>query len=686
MAAEQADVLVIGAGPAGGVLADRLVAAGMTVVCLEQGDWPDRDAYRGAYADAELAGRRQFSANPNVRRGVADYPIDLAPGSPNQLLVNGVGGSTQLFMALWPRMTPDDFRRRSNSGVAEDWPLTYEELAPYYARTDVQMGVSGLEGSPAYPSDLDYPMPPMPVPRGGLRVARAFAKLGWHWWPDANAIASVPYRGRHVCARRSTCNTGCNEGAKASADLTHWRPLVGRGCTVVTGATVTRILLDAAGLAAGAEWIDRGGALHVQPARLVVCAAGGIGNARLLLLSRSSMFPDGLANRSGLVGRGLMIHPGGYVIGWFDEDLKTWRGHNGSWLTCMEYYKSDPTRGFVGGCRWSFHPTGGPLATVLPGPGRGVWGVAQHHLVKERLGRGVAAGVMGEDFPEDHNRVDLSHELTDSVGLPAPRVTYRMSDNSRRMLDWNIERAVEMFEAAEASRIEVVPFTGQNGHQMGTTRMGNDPERSVVDRWGRSHDVPNLFIVGAGVFVTGAAANPTSTLCALSLRTADHIVESRRSIPAPSAPGISTRVFAVNQSPRRPENLGVEPFTPSERAKLDRLSLALIPAGAGMPSAVDVGISDTLLDKVIAVRPDIAADLHRALSIDVGDPERAIADLRVADVEACAALELAVAGGYYMHAKVRALIGYDANDPKPAQRDPYPDYIAEGLLDHLADR
>ncbi len=286
MVAEPADVLIIGAGASGGVVAKHLAEASFKVVCLEQGEWHDRADYPGDKLDWELKARKDWATSPNIRGLAQDYPIveDDTPVSP--LMFNGVGGSTLIFAGAWPRALPSDFRVRSLDGIADDWPLTYDELLPYFKQTDRDFGVSGLAGDPAYPPEADDPpMPPLPIGAAGLKIARAHAKLGWHWWPEFNSINSVPYDGRRPCVQRSTCQSGCNEGAKASTDLTHWPKAIGLGARLVTGARVRRVETNARGLATGATWIDREGKEHFEPAKVVVLAANAIGTARLLLLS-----------------------------------------------------------------------------------------------------------------------------------------------------------------------------------------------------------------------------------------------------------------------------------------------------------------------------------------------------------------------------------------------------------------
>jgi choline dehydrogenase-like flavoprotein len=527
---EPADVLIIGAGASGAVVAKRLAEANFKVVCLEQGDWHDRADYPGMRLDWELQQRKQWATSPNIRQLPADYPIDDSDSPVAPLMYNAVGGSTLIFAGAWPRALPSDFRVRTLDGIADDWPIDYFELLPYFYRTDRDFGVSGLPGDPAYPADSeDAPMPPLPIGSAGLKVARAHTKLGWHWWPEFNSINSTPYDGRRPCVQRSTCQSGCNEGAKASTDLTHWPKAIAHGARLITGARGRRIETDQNGLATGATWLDRDGNESFLGAKVVVLAANAIGTPRLLLLSDSPRHPDGLANSSGLVGKRLMMHPFANVAGLFEEPLMSWQGQFGDLIESLEFYETDERRGFVRGARWGLAPTGGPVNTALPArAGEQIWGPDHHLHVKTTLGHGANWGLFAEDLPDEANRVELSGSMVDSSGIPAPEIHYQMADNARRMLDFHIERAKESMDAAGAYKIEVDRLMRFSGwHLLGTARMGNDPKTSVVDRWNRSHDVPNLYVVDGSCFVTSSGVNPTATIVSIALRAADHMIDTR---------------------------------------------------------------------------------------------------------------------------------------------------------------
>lgn len=523
MSKDIVDVLIIGAGAAGAAVAWSLVETKMRIVCLEQGDWVRPDDYPSTGRDWES--RVDFSPVPNLRRRPEDYPVDDADSPVKPVNFNGVGGSTILYMAHFPRFHPSDFRTRTLDGVGEDWPLSYEDLEPFFAENDRMMGVAGLPGDPGCPPK-DGLLPPVPLGDLGETVAGGFNALGWHWWPSESAIATVPYQGRDRCLNLGPCASGCAQGAKASTDLTYWPEAIRRGVELRTRCRVQEITLDEGGLARGVVYVDADGVRHEQRAHVVILAASGLGTPRLLLNSTSGRFPDGLANSSGLVGRNLMLHCMTLTQGIFDRPLKGWQGPIGCALWSKEFYETDPARGYARGYTFEIVRGMGPVTTAQGALSRGAlpWGEAHHARFRQLFDRTATIVGVGEDLAEECNRVTLDHDHPDSDGMPGLRIHYRLGDNSRRMLDHAGARATEVLKAAGAVSVAPTLTAGvSSGHIMGTARMGNDPARSVTNAWGRCHDVKNLFIADSSLFVTSAGVNPTSTLQALALYVAEQI-------------------------------------------------------------------------------------------------------------------------------------------------------------------
>jgi choline dehydrogenase-like flavoprotein len=279
-------------------------------------------------------------------------------------------------------------------------------------------------------------------------------------------------------------------------------------------------------MADGAVYYDADGAERRVRAHVVVVACNGIGTPRLLLNSRSKHFPDGLANRSGLVGKNLMFHPYAIITGIFDEPLEGYKGPPGCSLMSHEHYETDTSRGFVRGYSFEMLRGFGPTTTALFGlaGGRVLPGQGHHEGVATMVDRTAGIAAICEDLPEPGNCVTVDPELKDSDGIPAPKVTYRLSENSERMLAHAVARGKELMAAAGAYDTMIqAPLMMAGWHLMGTARMGTDPATSVVNDWGRAHDVKNLFIVDGSIFVTAAAVNPTNTIQALALHVADSI-------------------------------------------------------------------------------------------------------------------------------------------------------------------
>jgi choline dehydrogenase-like flavoprotein len=521
---EDIDVIIIGAGASGAAIAWSLADTRMKIVCLEQGGWMNPAQYPSTGRDWEARPFDDYSFSPNTRKLPADYPVNEDNSPIKVANFNGVGGGTVLYAGHFPRFHPSDFRTKSLDGVGEDWPLDYQTLEPFYDENDRMTGVAGLPGDPAYPPKPSQ-MPPLPLGLSGQTLARGFNKLGWHWWPSDSAIATQPYDGRDKCINLGDCLHGCAQGAKASTDITYWPHAIRAGVELRTEARVREITVNKEGMASGVIYYDAHGKEHELKAHIVVVASNGIGTPRLLLNSKSALYPDGLGNSSGLVGKNLMFHPYAWIQGVFDQPLD---GHRGP-SNCMwsqEFYETDEARDFVRGYTFEISRGQGPVNTAMGGAFRGTipWGPGHHEAFRRLHNRTTGMVAICEDLPEEHNTVTLDPTLKDANGIPAPKLDYTLSENSKKMLDHAVARASDVLRAAGASDVyHEAPLSIGGWHLMGTARMGTDPKKSVVNAWGRSHDVKNLFIVDGSIFVTSAGVNPTRTIQALALYIADQM-------------------------------------------------------------------------------------------------------------------------------------------------------------------
>ncbi len=530
MADDIVDVLIIGAGASGAAVAWSLADTKMRIVCLEQGGWMKPSEYPSTGRDWEARAMGDYSPSPNRRGRPEDYPINDDASPIKVVNFNGVGGGTVMYTAHWPRLHPSDFRTRSLDGVGDDWPVSYDMLEPYYNQNDRMMGVSGLADDPAYPANAVPQssrrlMPPLPLGRSGRIWGEAMNKLGWHWWPSDATIATEDYEGRAKCINLGHCTPGCAQGAKASTDITYWPAAIRAGVELRTHCRVKRIVTGDDGMATGVEYFDKDGTLHFQAAHVVVVACNGIGTPRLLLNSASEQHPNGLANSSDQVGRNLMFHPYIQVFGYMDEEVDGNRGPPLN-LWSHEFYETDPERDFKRGYMLQISRGNGAVAEAIASHenGRLPWGADHHARFRKLAYRKLNLSVVVDDLPEAHNRVTLDPVLTDSHGIPAPKVDYTIGENSRRMIEHGVERCKTVLHTAGARDIGVQnPIVFSGWHNLGTARMGDDPRSSVVNGWGRSHDVKNLFIVDGSIFVTAGAVNPTSTIQALALYIADQM-------------------------------------------------------------------------------------------------------------------------------------------------------------------
>ena len=528
------DVLIIGAGASGSVAAKHLSENGFSVLILEQGDWVRASDYPGDKPEYEMLAYKYWHPNPNVRNHQADYPI-AASGTVEQIgMFNGVGGSTILYASCWCRAKPGDFRVRTLDGVADDWPLSYEELEPFYQAVEKEYSVSGHPNNPAYPPGYAPPLPAHPINELGRTIGAGMNKLGWHWWPGYNSVPSRADNHLEQCVRAAVCMFGCPHGAKASADIAILPDALKHGTRIVTGARVSQVTVNEQGLATGAVYL-KDGKEHFQAAGTVMIACNGIGTPRLLLMSASGRNPNGLANSSGLVGRRYMTHPFGTSVGLYEHGLDDFLGPAGEIVESMQFYETDASRGFVRGSKWHVIPAAArPLYNVNRWTkGEGVrdepfWGQNFTAKMKQSVGHLIEVMVMPDDLPDENNRVTLDTDRTDSDGLPGVKVHYETGENTRRLVDFNLARSMDFHKAAGATKSWVTSRNNPSWHNLGTAKMGHDPETSVVNGFGRAHDVPNLFVIDGSVFPTATGVNPTATITALAKRTAAHLVATAR--------------------------------------------------------------------------------------------------------------------------------------------------------------
>lgn len=518
-----ADVVVIGAGPTGAALTWKLAELGVDVLCLERGERFNYGSVARDNPDYDLRRRGPLNANPNLRRGPSDDPIDDHDTPIKPMIGNAVGGGSIWWSSHVPRFRTDDFDVRTRFGVAEDWPLSHAELDRHYAENERMIGAAFVAGDPTGPVRAADGLPLPPIGAQGRKMAAAFDRLGWHWWPVDLVNGSTA--DTDVCDHIGPCDLGCPARRRQSADTIYINAALAAGARLATGIQVQRLEHDAVGRVSAAQVIGPDGPQRITGRIFVVCA-NGIGTPHLLLLSASDRFPQGLGNGSGLLGKGLMLHPYGRVDGKFDDPLGFMAPGETAGIVSFEFQETRPERGFLRGCKLQVAPGPGPLALAHGAPnGQPLpWGADHHAALAAQFDRWCGVTVCAEDLPEDDNSVTLSNRLRNRHGQPAAKITYRVSDNSRRILDHGIGRAEQLLREAGAVSIHVTPLRDQAGfHLMGTARMGTDPRRSVVDNSGRSHDVENLFIADSSVFVTSSVCNPTATAQALALRTAGTI-------------------------------------------------------------------------------------------------------------------------------------------------------------------
>ncbi|WP_254278677.1 GMC family oxidoreductase [Haloarcula marina] len=538
--APRADVCIVGAGPAGALVASRLASDGHDVVVLEAGprfDFADRpDQMEAAIrpdSDVSVWGmggeRDDFSAS-----GDRYYPLNVSR-------VKGIGGSTLHWQGMVMRLHPTDFEG-SHDNDDPAWPIDYDEMRPYYADAERALGVAGDADNPFAPArDGPYPLPGFPPSYSDSLFAEACDSLGVAMHSVPNARNSEAYDGRGPCVGYGTCQPVCPSGAKYDASV-HVEDAEKAGATVLDRVPVQRLETDRDGRVTAAVYATPDGTEHRQTAREFVLAAGGVEIPRLLLLSRSEQFPDGLANSSGLVGRYFMEHLFAGAGGTIDE--RTRQNHVGFITSeCHQFY-DDPGQAVerVADGETVVPESDAPLSPIKleflnyagPSPvelalSADEWGDTLLESLRKAYGHSIAMGGLVGQPPRKENRIALDTSQTDDHGNPVPDIQWSWGDRVERSL----RRATDIQQSIlDELGVDISWTAGPDGggtgpayHHMGTTRMGSDPETSVVDPQLRTHDVGNLSVASSSVFVTAGSMNPTLTIAALALKCADHVAE-----------------------------------------------------------------------------------------------------------------------------------------------------------------
>lgn len=509
IAQDEAAVVIIGSGAGGGTLAYELTAAGIPCVLLEAGAFIRNEDYHNneweAFRQMAWLDARTTSGSWRVAK---DFP-----GLP-AWIVKAVGGSTTHWSGATPRFKDYEFKAKSTYGDVAgatllDWPITLDELAPYYDRAEIAMGSTHRHGRAALPANNNYKV----FANGAERVGYKLYATGPY------ATNAEPYDGRPASIQDGFNFQGDKNKSKWSILVREIPRALETGLLDLRpDSHVVRITHDAEGKADAVLYVDKDGNLHRQAAKVVCVAGNSIETPRLLLLSESNRFPGGLANSSDQVGRNYMRHMTGSVYAQFDKPVHMFRGETMAGIIADEAI-NDPARGFVGGYYMETLSLGPSFLAAFVEPG--AWG-PDFAAIMDAYQNTAGMWIVGEDMPQASNRITLSDSVVDQWGLAAPNVHFDDHANDTAMRTYAYEHAQKLYEAVGAvgsHRTPPYPST----HNLGTCRMSERPEDGVVDKWGRAHDVPNLFVSDGSVMTTGAAANPTLTIVALAIRQAEYL-------------------------------------------------------------------------------------------------------------------------------------------------------------------
>ena len=557
------DVVIVGMGAAGGVAALPLTNAGLKVIGIEAGGWlSPRD-----FAPDELRnGARNWPQS--VQKAASEAPTVRANSNQKAVqgghpMMNAVGGTTMHYWAQSWRLNPWDFKvvsatrdrygadRIPTGSTVEDWPFGYDELEPYYEKVEFAVGISGQAGNVKGKINAtgnvfegerqsEYPMRPLRTSPFTELMTNAAQRLDWSPFQGPAAITSELYDGRPPCQYHGFCNKGgCHVKAKSSTAFTTIPKAIDTGnLDVVTYARVTNIVTDNDGKVTGVDYL-RGSEEFFQPADVVLMASYAYENVRLLQLSKSRSFPDGLSNNNGQVGKHyLSHHQGSPVIALFPEDLHNWYGLPAQGVAIDDWADDNFDHSdldFIGGANLWAHTDRKPIgAAKMSTFGRASnWGSDWKKFIMDNADKTNTAYIQKTTLPYEGNYLDLDPQVKDPLGFPVTRITASYRENETRIAEFSQNMMEKWYREAGATEIIRTGLGGAmsaSTHAYGGTRMGNNSETNVVDRWGFSHEVPNLGVLGASVMGTSGARNPTLTVQALSWRTSEHLVANWQSI------------------------------------------------------------------------------------------------------------------------------------------------------------
>jgi choline dehydrogenase-like flavoprotein len=509
---EEVDLVIVGAGAGGSVLAQRLARAGWRIVILEAGPFwhPDED-----WVSDEAGSHKLYWTQKRIIGG--SDPQELGKNNSGR----GVGGSMVHYAGYTPRFHPSDFETFSRDRVGADWPISYADLLPHYERVERELPVAGQDWPWGYAHR--YPHAPHPVSRAAMKLWEGALKLGIEMRVGPVGIVNGTFGNRPHCIYRGYCLQGCKVNAKASPYVTHLPDALAHGVEIRANCMASRVELDENGNTSGVTYFadDEADAgvfqERRQRAKVVAVAGYSIETPRLLLNSTSSRFPNGLCNDSDQVGRYIMVQGASQTAGRWPEELRMYKAPPPE-ISSEQFYETDPDRGFARGFS---------IQTVSPLPiawaehvlADGHWGASLREYMRD-YNHWATVGVLNELLPHPENRVTLAEE-TDLYGLPVARLDYSLSDNDKANMEYSTKVLTNILQAANAQDVLTIQ---RFAHLIGGARMGSDPDTSVVNSDQRSWAVPNLFLADGSVCPTQGSANPALTIMALASRLAERIV------------------------------------------------------------------------------------------------------------------------------------------------------------------